>query len=300
MSTKSDELEVGYVSSHFLDSGAYTLWTKSKTYAKENRVDRWAYYHTVEFWQFMDEYAAFVKKYKIGIDLYANMDVIDNPDLSWRNQQYLEQAHGLHPVPVVHCHAPLRWVHHYLNHGYDILGFGGDIDKGRKQERKWADAAFDMVCSQPSRLPKIKIHGFGVTSFRMLRRYPWWSVDSSSWAKIGAYGGILIPHCRGDQFIFDQAPYVLKVSQESPDRFTKGKHFDILNRQERVIVRKWLEQIGVALGKVDADGEVVEEGVRNSLSLRKVANLLFFEEMRKTLPDWPWPFQAQRRKTLWG
>jgi hypothetical protein len=75
--------------SHFLDSGAFTLWTKAQAYANKHGGDRWAYYETDEFWNYIDHYARFVRKYGRAVDYYANVDVIpqscphlEKPELS--------------------------------------------------------------------------------------------------------------------------------------------------------------------------------------------------------------------------
>ena len=69
-----------YVKSHFLDSGAFSLFSIAQKYQKENNCDVWDFYNTKEFWKYINDYAKFIKKYKIAIDLYANLDAIPNPE----------------------------------------------------------------------------------------------------------------------------------------------------------------------------------------------------------------------------
>lgn len=292
-----EDLPVGCVNSHFLDSGAFTLWTKAAKYAEEKKCGRWDYYDTTEFWAYMDAYANFVKKYQVAIDLYANVDVIPNPKLTWRNQAYLEEQHGIEPVPVVHFTTNLKWLQFYMDRGYEVIGLGGLVGSTSQDDcRAWIDRAFDMVCDHSSRLPQVKIHGFGVTTYDLLIRYPWYSVDSTSWTKIGAFGGILVPHKRRGKFIFDEQPYLMKVSGESPDRGKMGRHVLTMSQAEIAIVQEWLDYIKVPMGKMDGAGETVEWGVVTQHTYRRAANLLFFEEMRKALPDYPWPFRSVRSK----
>lgn len=295
-----EELPVGCVASHFLDSGSFTLWTTAAKYAKENKCGKWDFYETQEFWDYIDAYAEFIKKYSYAIDLYANVDVIPNPELSWRNQKYLEKKHGLRPVPVVHYTTDLDWLKFYIKKDYELIGLGGLVGSTSQEEcRAWIDKAFDIVCDQPSRLPKVKIHGFGVTTYDLLLRYPWWCVDSTSWTKIGAYGGILVPHKRKGKWVFTEQPYLMKVSDESPDVKTKGKHVLTMSQMEQTIIKEWLAEIGIPLGKRDSNGEVIEWGVVTQHTYRRAANLLFFERMRLSLPEWPWPFRSTRRKGFW-
>src|SRR5690606_16638630 len=83
------------------------------------------------FWEskgmfsYMDSYAEFVKANKHCIDVYVNVDVLDNPELTYRNQKYLEQKHGLNPVPVIHSFTPLSWINKYIEEGHDYIALGG-------------------------------------------------------------------------------------------------------------------------------------------------------------------------------
>lgn len=292
------EKKIGIVESHFLDSGAFTLWTKAAEYHKEHGGDKWVFYDTKEFWDYIDSYAAFIKEYKIAIDLYANVDVIPNPKLTWRNQKYLEKKHGLSPVPVVHYPTNTKWLKRYIKTGYEIIGLGGLVGSSMKKScQDWIDECFDIVCDTPDRLPKVKIHGFGVTSYKFLLRYPWWSVDSAAWDKIASYGGICVPHKRGGKFVFDERPYIMKISMESPQAKTRN-HFLTMSQRERGIVEDWLKFIDIPIGKLDKKGEVKEQGVVTFHVFRRIANLLFYDMMVKSLPKWPWPFRKKEETLL--
>lgn len=327
-----EAMEVGVVASHFLDSGAFTQWTLAQQWSKEHDGDRWGYYETQEHFDYLDSYAEFIKKYIIGIDLYANVDVIPtkgkfmpggvSPDeeieraerLSWRNLRYFEKKHGLHPVPVVHYRAKEeKWLRRHIEAGYEIIGLGGLVGSTMKGEAQgWLDRCFNIVCDNPKRLPCAKMHGFGVTNYDLLLRYPWWSVDSTSWTKCGAYGAIAVPHKRNGQFSFKERPYVIKVSKE-PSKRKGGKgapketgfevggesirevddvqHYDKLTDGAQAVVLEWLDLIGIPLGVIE-DGEIKSFGVSTRHTERRAANILFFERMRESLPEYPWPFTA--------
>jgi hypothetical protein len=277
------------VASHFLDSGAFSLRPKAIAYHKEHGGNPWAFYNTPEFWTYMRRYVHFVKKYKIAIDLHANVDVIGNADLTWRNQQWLEKR-GLTPVPVIHYGTDpnLHWLSHYVGKGYKLIGLGGLVGKmGKEPCHRWIDRCFDYICDNPKRLPCVKLHGFGVTQFRLMIRYPWWSVDSTTWLKVGGFGNILVPHKRGGKFVFDRNPYIIAVSVESSKMSSGGRHYLTLRAAEKTIVREWLDTIEVPLG----DPKVEDSGILNNRYLRVKANLLFFEKLRESLPKWPWPFR---------
>jgi hypothetical protein len=294
---ETGDIPVGIPESHFLDSGSFTLWTQAEEYAKENKCGEWEFYETDAFWDYVDKYVAFVNKYKHGIEHYASIDVLpfrgqrkapkgkSSHALTWRNQKALEKR-GLKPVPVVHYKAPMKVLKRYLDKGYDFIGLGGLVGSTMQDSCKaWIDRCFDAICDTPDRMPKAKIHGFGVTSHRLMLAYPWHSVDSTSWTKIGAYGGILVPHKRSGEFVFDKAPYLVSVSYDSPKMKQRGQHITNLNKGEKEIAEEWLKQIDVPLGEwhFDDEGKPVCDafGVVTRHTERRVANLLFFEELRK-------------------
>lgn len=288
----------GHVASHFLDSGAFTLRPAAAAYAKAQGLGRWAYYDTPEFYSYLDDYAAFVKKFRRGIDLYANVDVIPNAELSWRNQQYLE-AKGLRPVPVVHYRTDLKWLRHYMDRGHRLVGLGGLVGSQAAPDcRRWLDRAFGIACGGPGGLPTVRLHGFGVTAFDLLVRYPWWSVDSTTWVMVEANGSVLVPPRRGSEFRFDRRPLVVRVTQGPKANTTGRGHYLSMPPAARAVVRAWLDEVGVPLGRNGPGGEPAEHGVINRNAERRAVNLHYFERLRAALPPWPWPFRAARRPGL--
>lgn len=293
-------MEVG-CKRQYLDSGSFSLWSQASDYAKKHPGKPWGFYDTKKFYAYMDAYAAFVHKYRIGIDYHSNVDVIGNPELTYRNQKYLEGG-GLSPVPVVHYKSDLRWLTRYIEEGYDPIAIGGVVGSASKPAcRDWIDRAFDIVCNQQSRLPKVRIHGFGVTTYDLMRRWPWWSVDSARWTKAGAYGMILVPHMRGDVFVYDEMPYMVFVSSQSDSRAgLPGQTFAGLGKAEKAIVLSWLEEIKIPFGEYNPDGTVKVQGVSTRHCERKAANLLFFELLRASLPKYPWAFHGPARGSGFG
>lgn len=282
--------------SFFLDSGAHSLYN-AHVFGKRTKEARYAYYATKDFWAYVDRYAAFVKKYRKGLDWYANVDVIYNPELSWKVLKYLEGEHGLSPVPVIHRGTPLAWVEKHLAAGYGFVGLGGLGQESTKQGYTlWADEVFDMVCSGPGRVPAVKLHGFAMTSYDLMIRYPWYSVDSASWAKSAGFGSIFVPHKRNGKFTFGVPPYVIGMSWRSTAKKDKGRHYSTLTKGERKIVREWLEEIKVPLGKIGKDGKPIKDGVFSQYNPRALANGLFFQRMCEWLPKWPWAFSVKPRQ----
>ena len=331
MEKKKRKIEnIAPINSHFLDSGSFTLWTLADEWSKETGNSKWDYYDTEEFWSYMEGYAKFVKKYKLGIDYYANVDVIPNAELSYRNQKWLEEQ-GLRPVPVVHYGTDLPWIEKYIDEGHDYIGLGGLVgNTGATDKRKWIERVFCLIADSEG-LPTVRLHGFGVTSIEYLLLFPWYSVDSTTWKKHGAYGHILVPRRKKGEFIFSPTqlglevnsdtvkrvqPWLLTTSDGSGKQTSKGNmHYRTLKPGERAVVHDWLDTIGMSVESIWDDSERYDfesptfkqrelereqagekredtmQGVDSSYYNRITANLFFFEELIKHVPEYPWPFK---------
>ena len=305
---KLGDVPVGVPLSHFYDSGSFSLWTRAEKYAKEHNCGEWEFYDTDDFWDYFENYAEFVKTYSRGIHHHSNIDVLpfrrrtkppkgkSSHKLTWRNQVELEKR-GLNPIPVIHYKAPMSVLKHYLAAGYDYISLGGIVGSVMLDSCKgWIDRSFDIICDTKDRLPAVKVHGFGATGWNMITKYPWHSVDSTSWTKAGGFGNLMVPHKRDGKFVFDRPPYTIAVSFESPEIKWKGRHLTNMNKGERKIVEEWLEFIDVPLGEFhyDEDRNPVKDsnGVLTEHINRRYANLLLFQEMKKSISIKP--FQNTR------
>lgn len=298
-----DELPTG-IDAFFLDSGAHSLYTREVINKK--RVNGYAFYESKDFDSYLEAYASFLAKHGTGnIDFFVNVDAIFNPDLTWRAQKKLEallEQRGVkqRPVPVIHYGTPLHWVQKYLDDGHTYLGIGGLGQEVTKEAYySWADRLFAMLCPESNGfLPLAKTHGFAMTSWELMRRYPWYSVDSASWIKAAAFGQIYVPHKRGGKFDFTVQPYSITVSGKSPSMKEKDKHVLTLSPGARQIVEEWLTVCGVPLGKVDKKGDLVEWGAVSHHKPRAILNLLYFKGVVDSIPPYPWPFKIKIRKGL--
>jgi len=153
-----------------------------------------------------------------------------------------------------------------------------------------------MIC--PNGKAVVKVHGFGVTAHEYLLRYPWWSVDSTTWTKKGGFGTIFMPKKRQGEYIFTPqdlirlglpvenwaktcGPWSVFISEESPQRFQAGSmHYDKLKPAEQKVIRDWLDHINVPLGTHGGEWD----GVITDHNQRRIVNLRFFEILREKLP----------------
>lgn len=281
----------------FLDSGAHSLYNE---HVKGKKGDsRWVFYQkegkfTREFRKYLDLYVEFVRKYKSGIDHYVTVDVIYNPELSWQSLKYLEDK-GLNPVPVIHARTPLKWIVKHIEAGYKYIGFGGLGQESSKWSYHWwGDQAFNVVCDQKSRLPLVKVHGFAMASPELMIRWPWYSIDTASWAKLAGFGAIYVPHKRNGKFDFSVDPYYMATGHRSRKLKKTRGHYHTVFPMERKVLEEWLEFVDVPIGSVK-DGEMDEYGVISSYNARAVANIRYFQLLAESVPKWPWPNNIKGR-----
>lgn len=288
----------------FIDSGAFSAFSQGV------EID-------------IQEYIAFIKKYKKLITVYANLDVIGDPKATWKNQQIMEKA-GLHPMPVFHSGEPFKWLERYIER-YDYVAIGGLASKrfSYKDMVSYLDRCFEIICNTPDHMPRVKIHGFGMTSLRLLRRYPWYSVDSTSWVVTGRVGAIYVPKFKDGKWDYMIDPWKVAVSDRSPTSRDKGRHFKTFEPMEREVILNYLKEQGYIIGlsqfRIEDDNYkpeenerwhgkpdngkreielVVQPGLCNDYKLRDELNIKYFLEMEKSFPEWPYPFERKHGEVL--
>ena len=299
-----------------IDSGAFSAWTQGKEIN-------------------LDDYIEFCLQHIDIADAVVNLDVIskdrfsmgtkESAELTLRNQKIMEQA-GLSPLPVFHIGEPFEYLEYYINH-YDYIGLGGMVGKSKQTLSSWLDVVFERYICDERGYPKVKVHGFGLTSVSLMVKYPWYSVDSTTWTVNARLGRVFVPRLIKGKWVYDEKFWIIPISSRSPERKEAGKHFDTLPPSIRKIAMRYFEEMGFPLGKSRFEKfpqsyepkdnelwaekkpshphekrliEIIEEpGLCNSYQLRDEANFMFFQNVEKALPKWPRPFKA-KKKTLKG
>ncbi len=148
----------------FADSGAFSAMTQGVTIT-------------------IPKYVEWIKRWKHLFSSYANLDVIKDAEATWRNQQIMEDM-GTTPLPCFHVLEEWLWLEHYIErYPYIALGVAG------MQARRDEIMAWITKCYQIAKGESV-FHGFGLTSWNVMKSFPWYSVDSSSWGSGFRYGRV--------------------------------------------------------------------------------------------------------------
>ena len=264
-----------------LDSGAHSLYNKFVRAAKTRTYN---FYDSKEFWNFADKYAEFLLKYKDKIDTYVNLDVIFNPEKTLEVQEYFEKKYNLRPLPVIHFGEDHKYMKIYIDKGYDYIGIGGlGQEVTRETYTAWADPLFTNHICDENGYPKIKTHGFAMTSPVLLLRYPWYTVDSTTFVKNAAYGLIFVPQFRDGQWRYDLLPLRIFVTKRSQHHKT---NYIYLGDMQRELLRDYVTSAGFKIGvsTFEGDEEVIQEkGVINDQGERAKLNARYYLELQKHL-----------------
>lgn len=196
----------------FLDSGAFSAFTQGV------QID-------------IAAYCEFIKKHSDIIRVASVLDAIGDPEGTYNNQKEMERL-GTNPLPCYHYGEPTEFLDYYVKN-YEYITIGGMVPISTPQLKLWLDRIWRNHLTTPDGRPKIKVHGFGLTSLPLMMRYPWYSVDSSTWIQWAAHGAILLPTVGQ-----------LAISSRSSARKAEGKHVDTLSPLETAKIEEVLRWAG--------------------------------------------------------
>ena len=158
-----------------LDSGAYSI--DSGAVSGKNLT--------------IDAYAEYVKREGHRYTARFNFDKLMDGKKSYDNWVWLRKQ-GLDILPVYHPGTPEKYLLKYLRQtDYVSLGAIANIHRGELMKVLriiWNDHLLDKKGN-----PICKVHGLGISSYNVMKAFPWYTVDSTSANIRAAYGTMLLP-----------------------------------------------------------------------------------------------------------
>jgi len=256
----------------WMDSGAFTAWTRKE------QID-------------IDEYIRFCLDRLNIISYVVNLDVIpgefgqkDLPPeeiersagLGYQNYHYM-LSRGIPKEKLIHVFHQgenFKWLAQMVAE-IPYIGLSPANDRTTPEKIMWLDQCMPYVIDDQG-YPVVKFHGFAVTAPRLMFRYPWYSVDSTTWQMMASNGHILMPRKVRGQYNYSQPWYTITISSESSRVKEAGHHYNTLSAAEQQEVVKYIESKGFTL----------EEMQTNYLK-RSELNVIYFKDLGEHLTPWP-------------
>ena len=153
----------------FCDSGAYSALTQGEAIDPQTYID-------------------WVNRWPGRFSAIAGPDVIGDPVASaTATELMLKQVDHAPVLPTFHVGEDWKWLDRCLAMS-KYIAFGGMVPYTRRRNLlgSWITKAFRVVPDET------RVHGFGLTTWPLLTRFPWYSVDSSSWTSGFRYAQLML------------------------------------------------------------------------------------------------------------
>lgn len=152
-----------------LDSGAFSFMSGAEC-SKEQLIE------------YMERYIKFINENDIKYFFELDVDTIFGLEFVEMLRSQLERRTQKKCIPVWHKGRGIEYWK-WMCDNYEYVAIGGLVFHVKKQEY---DAIRKMV--EYARAKGVKVHGLGFTKTKELDKYPFYSVDSSSWTKAAGLG----------------------------------------------------------------------------------------------------------------
>lgn len=239
-----------------IDSGAFSIWTKG------GEID-------------LDQYINYCKANIDNVEYVVNLDVIPGSpgekNLRLMTQEIEDSAIGGYAnhrimlqrgipkekfIHVFHQGESFRWLKKMVEE-LDYIGLSPGNDRSTEEKIQWLMECMRYVTDENGR-PKVKFHGFAVTSLRLVKLFPWASIDSATWGIAAGMGRVLMPYMVGDKWDFSSdVPLQFACSQ------VKGHPAHVDNQPglvQQEIVDAYLKELGLKKGK--SSFEIKDKGYK--------------------------------------
>lgn len=266
-----------------LDSGAYTAWTQGITIDVNRYIEALKYYsHAINYIVNLDVIPGSYKKGKASL-----MEIEEACKIGWNNYETLLKHFDISKVlPVFHQGDDIKWLNRMIEFGSPYIGLSPRVGLSNREKIIWLDECMFRLLDKNGQ-PKARFHGFGISSFPIMDRYKWFSIDSSDYIIRTAIGGIYVPPWRNGKWDYSVKPLCFTISQwtnigqaqpnliGSVRRAGTGKSFELLERYAnefgmpfgRSVIRREIKDDGKLhrIERIEEDGIITNPLIRGGL-----------------------------------
>lgn len=177
-----------------IDSGAFTAYADASM-KRQSEEEFKKSKKSIDIDQYIEKYIHWINKWDSYVTVFGQMDVIpvsakteqeydDCCQRTWQNYLYMTSRMNS-PKKLLytfHFGEPYKWLKQALEYRFpdgsqmDYMAIGGLVGRSTKDRTAFLDECFKII--RESSNPNIKVHGFGVSSEAMWRKYPFESCDS--------------------------------------------------------------------------------------------------------------------------
>lgn len=292
-----------------LDSGAYTAHRKGKDIN-------------------IQDYIRFLQAYGKEFTASFNLDSISTgrgegkakregaitpAEKSYNNWKLLKEI-GIETIPIYHLGTDEKWLKAYLEET-DYIGIGAIANLDTTQRLMGLSRIWKQYLTTKDGLPKVRVHGLGLTAIDIMVRYPWYSVDSFTPVISAVWGNILLPRIdhKKEPHYFDMR--IIKASDQGMHMINIENSYLAVPKINRDIYSEMIKELDFELGdiawqeKKDRRGKKGEQArkpepiwdlikpsdpniktIANSWEVRMKWNLIMWNRLKKRLPAYPRPF----------
>lgn len=265
-----------------LDSAAFSVWTRGLSLD----LDEYADYCHQAFEDGAISAAASVDVIPGEFGrVPSDEEVLASASQGWENYLYLVEERKLPTHKMLHIFhqgEDIKWLETLMKYNDDYVKGGGESlyiglspanDRTTKQKAMWLDKIMPYI-THPDGSAKVKWHGFGVMATALLKRYPWFSTDATSWMRAGAFGAIRVP-TTGRKNNYLEGKVIVAVTRET-GQSQADKHYDGMSSQSQKVIRDYLATVGTTI-------DLCKQGDREGLVARQSANIAYWKRLEVEL-----------------
>lgn len=118
----------------------------------------------------LKEYCSYLNFH--NIKKYIVLDEIGNHTITMENQRIMENE-GMNPIPAYHLNSPIENLYEICEN-YEYVCLGGTVGAHFNIRMNFFENVF-------KHFPDHRFHGLGLTDIRIIKSFPFYSVDSTTW-----------------------------------------------------------------------------------------------------------------------
>lgn len=181
----------------------------------------------------IDDYIDYLNKNEEYFYLYCQFDTIPFENITGEesakktiDNYYYMRSRLKNPDKLLycfHCGEPFEYLENILNNDDQVkyIALGGVAKKKKSTRIEFLNKAFEVI--KNSKNPNVKVHGFGIGDLDIITKYPFTSVDSTTWIWYGAFGSVFYEGNRVpvSERMKDNKKYYENLNKEKYDKFMK-------------------------------------------------------------------------------